>query len=256
METSIFNSNDYYEVNREERHFGYLFASSLIYERKFRHFFFSELVNPKLGKEFLRFEERFDIYFEVAMFRGYWNNLGNPRQYTPKLHADRKNAVQSFLDCFDINLDIDKHNLFWTGEPEDSKLGYPGHWSKNIIEKSDNTSENKDCLKRIRWACNTKPDLLIISGNNGLFIELKIESNIGVNRDGFNREKTQKDIIMLTNKIIPAYKNVNFERIMLERNNSDNSISWNDINKYDFENELLKNHFANMPGNNSGNVQQ
>jgi hypothetical protein len=236
----------YYQVNREERHFGCLLAAAIIYEENFRKFFF-ELVNKKF-KNFLDVNKEFDIYVEVAILRDFWFALGdvegiNYEKYKQNVHSKREDTIKKFLECFDTHLDINEEKLFWTKNPQTSILWYPGHWNENLIEQAN---AQKEILKRIKWACNAKPDLLLISGNNGLVIELKLESEKGKNKKGYVQEKTQDDIIKIIKGTIPAYKNYKFKRIVLDKKGS-NGISWTDLNGYEFDNELVKKHLSNMP---------
>jgi len=46
----MFNDKKFYEVNREERHFGFLLIASIIYDADFRMRFF-ELANEKVGQK-------------------------------------------------------------------------------------------------------------------------------------------------------------------------------------------------------------
>jgi len=45
----MFNNKEYFEVNREERHYGNLLISAIIFDAGFRDCFFN-LVNNKLNK--------------------------------------------------------------------------------------------------------------------------------------------------------------------------------------------------------------
>jgi hypothetical protein len=45
----MFNDKKYFEVNREERHFGNLLISSIIYDDTFRDYFF-DLINKKINQ--------------------------------------------------------------------------------------------------------------------------------------------------------------------------------------------------------------
>lgn len=75
-----------YEINREERHFEFLFPTALISCPEFRKVMFADLGSRA---SLLLNPMDFDIYAEVAILRDYWNKLGDHNQYTAELHARR-----------------------------------------------------------------------------------------------------------------------------------------------------------------------
>lgn len=251
----MFAEKAFYLVNREERHFGFLLISSIIYDKDFREYFFN-LINERLYDEpFVSMDvgipkivnpDDFDIYSEVALFRDYWNDLGDPNSYTKELHNNRKNIIEIFLENFGVNKTvIENYSMFWTGKIGESKLWFPGKWPIeliNLLQKEEKITDRG--LLRIRWACNAKPDLLIISKNYGLFIELKLESGIGTNDSGYNQEETQYDIMDLAKLTIPNFNNLDFKRIILDKQSG--IVNWDDI-KSKFTNELVKKHMLNLP---------
>jgi len=244
----MFNDKKYFEVNREERHFGFLLMAAVIYEHNFRKQFF-ELINNRIGREFLYNNNFDDIYGEVAIFRDYWNDLGDFKSAvnSDETNTKRRIIIEQFLEYFDISKDIiDKYSMFWTGKIGKSKLWFPGKWSFEDIEALQNEKKlkNKELL-RLRWACNAKPDVMIISKKSCLLIELKVESGIGTSSSGYNQEETQDDILKLANLTVPCFKYMNFERIMLT-NGKDGNINWNEIRGM-LTNELPIKHFENMP---------
>jgi len=122
-EYNMFADKKFYEVNREERHFGFLLIASVIYDDNFRRQFF-DLVNSRVGQNSFLDCADFDIYGEAAIFRDYWNDLGKfLRDDTDK----RREIIEIFLKHFGINKEvIDKYPMFWTGEIDKSKLWFPG----------------------------------------------------------------------------------------------------------------------------------
>jgi hypothetical protein len=242
----MFSKKSFYEVNREERHFGFLLMASVIYDNDFRKYFF-ELVNQSVCQElFLDFND-FDIYSEVALFRDYWKDLGDYGNYTQELCLQRKEIIGIFLEHFGIDKKIiDKYSMpFWTGGIG-SKLWFPGRWpvpSINIIQKEEGINDRQ--LLRLRWACNAKPDVLIVSKKSSVFIELKVESDLGASNYGYNQEETQIDIMDLVGKTIPVFKETKIKRIMLTKNEND-FITWDKIRSH-FNNALVKRHMENMP---------
>jgi hypothetical protein len=242
----MFAKKDFYMVNREERHFGFLLMASIIYDDDFRKYFFEE-INKNIGQELFLDHNDFDVYSEVAIFRDYWNDLGDYENYTQELHTQRKEIIEIFLDHFNINKKIiDNYAMFWTGRIDGSKLWFPGRWpvqSIDIIQKEENITDRQ--LLRLRWACNAKPDVMILSKKSGLFIELKMESELGANNYGYKQEETQFDILNLASKTVPIFKDTKFNRVMLTKNEN-NFITWDKIKKH-FKNDLVKKHMENIP---------
>jgi hypothetical protein len=214
----MFNDREYFEVNREERHFGNLLIASIIYDEKFRDYLFT-LINKRINKiNYL--QGNFDIYSETAILRDYFN--------------------------IDKRL-IEKYQVFWT---QKGYLWNPGHWTeKNSIKKIKQIQIDEkipnDNLCRIAWAFNAKPDLLLISNDNCLIIELKVESGIGKKDNGYNQMETQQDIIELVKISVPFFHNKQFEKIMLTKEMDKKNISWNELLEH-FNNELVKKHFKRI----------
>jgi hypothetical protein len=129
-------------------------------------------------------------------------------------------------------------------------LWNPGRWSekKNIsklkqIQIDEKIPDNKLC--RIAWAFNAKPDLLIISNDNCLFIELKLESGIGKNDNGYDQIETQQDIIDLINISVPFFCNKQIKKIILTKDLNENNIAWDELIEH-FTNDLVKKHFKRI----------
>jgi hypothetical protein len=66
-------------VNREERHFGFLFGSAVIHNLKFAQKVFDRY-NSVLGSDLDA--NPFNIFFEVAALRDYWCDLGRSDEYS------------------------------------------------------------------------------------------------------------------------------------------------------------------------------
>jgi len=246
----MFAEKEFYMVNREERHFGFLLFSSIIYDQSFREYFFN-LINERLCDGKFVNADDYDIYSEVALFRDYWDDLGDPNNYTKELDLKRRKIIEEFLQLdknnkIDISI-IDKYDMFWTDVRGKSKLRFPGQWrveSINSLQKEEKINNRQ--LIRIKWACNAKPDLLIISKKSALFIELKLESGFVRKKTGYDQQKTQKDIINLAKMTIPYFSNsdFNFNQIILDKHNG--KIRWDDI-KNIFKNDLVEKHMLNIP---------
>ena len=242
-----------YEINREERHFGFLFMSSIIFNDKFRAELFS-LFNERLDTSLD--PNDFDVYAEVAIFRDYWKSFGDYKKYTQELHLLRLAFLRKLLNSMKINSElIKKEDLFWTKGIETSKLWYPGRWHKEKIRKIEGKHGiDEKMLWRCRWLCNAKPDVMIQSGNNILFIEIKVESGMGSTEEGYNQEQTQEDIIRVGKKLICWMQNTNSQRINLSHAEEEKGILWQDIlqilSKHEGTgsgHEMIMKHLSNMP---------
>lgn len=210
---------NHYEINREERHFGFLFLSAILSNPSFRKQLFSLLnSNAKLTLN----HECFDVYAEIAVFRDLWNSLGSHRDYdggtSGELHQKRFNMLKGILDAMQIDSSlVNQEDLFWTGKIGDSKLWFPGKWSHSKIEDLEVRlhREKEKPLYRCRWLCNAKPDIMIQSGTEVLFIEVKVESGMGSNERGYSQEQTQRDIINVGKEIFDWMDNGHVKRINL-----------------------------------------
>jgi len=227
----MFTDKKFFEINREERNYGFLLLSSLIYEENFRREFLAILKKKSHHlSEIIEISAPIDIYAEVALFRDYWFDFGDQKNYTPELHQSRLTTISEILESFSINSNIIENNdLFWTGKIGESKLWYPGRWEIakiHKVQKQENLINNE--LLRIRWASNAKPDILITSNNWAAFIELKIESGIGENQYGYNQRKTLLDIITIAKKTIPSFHNLHIDSFIISKNKP-NSIKWTDF---------------------------
>jgi hypothetical protein len=227
----MFNDNPYIKVNREERHFGFLFGSALIHNREFADKIF-EKYNSLLGSNLS--SESFDIYFEVAALRDYWCDLGKSSEYSPETHTKRRTVLNTILEKrgYDPYL-IDRKKVFWTnGNIGKGKLWCPSEWDiKEIknIEKSENKPEND--LVSLRWCFNAKPDILIVSNSSALFIEIKVESGGGKSNLGYDQLKIQEEISYWMNHLIPSYRTIRFYNSSLTLNDElqFKGLKWIDI---------------------------
>jgi hypothetical protein len=239
----LFNDKEYFKVNRAERHFGNLLKACIIYDEYFRKDFFN-LVNDLTERDFLG--DEFDIYSEFAILRDYWKDL---RKTPPKIKERQRTIIDSLFKKFDIDKTIiDKEpSLFLTKGK--GRLLFPGSWNETElkrIEEDHSMKENELC--RIKWAFNAKPDLLIISNDNCLMIEIKLESAVDE-----GQLKTQEDLMKFMQLSIPYLVNKNFKHlfIMKDKNIKGDDIPWSKIielivnsNK---SNEMVKKHFENSP---------
>lgn len=242
----MFNNRPFHEVNREERHFGFLLFSEIIHNSEFRSFIFDKINNYLKSEKYLN-EDNYDIFSEVALFRDYWYDLGKYKKYDQELHNKRKAVISELLLKFNVSDEIiDKYGVFWSANIGTSKLWYPGKWAIALLKEIQDTehiSENK--LLRIRWAYNAKPDFLITSGSNAVFIELKVESGIGDNSEGYNQVETQNDILSLVKMTIPFFKDFTLNRILISDKDTE-VIKWSELISKIPTNSLARKHLDNL----------
>ncbi len=245
----------HYHINREERHFGFLFFTALISNSVFREEIFA-LMNER-GAMQLNAEE-FDVYAEVAIFRDHWNALGNHNNYNAELHSKRLEVLSDILEANHIETSvIYQHDMFWTGSIGASKLWYPGKWSERKIQEIETAHEMQEKeLWRCRWLCNAKPDVMIHSGNDVLFIEIKVESGMGFASNGYEQGRTQEDIIKTGKQVIDWMKYANVQRMTLTHLDDPLGITWQEVvdlygrtrTRSDPGAEMIERHLRHMPG--------
>ncbi len=245
---------NFFQINREERHFGFLFLTAIISNNEFRKSLF-KIINSRLSTS-LHYDE-FDVYAEVAIFRDYWNSLGDQNKYNKELHQKRIDVLTRILKTMELDEKIiHNEDIFWTGIVGESKLWFPGRWAESKIRRveKNKTIEDKK-LWRCRWLCNAKPDVMIQSGNNLLFIEIKVESGIGTTDEGYNQEQTQNDIVKVGSDIFDWMGNSDIKRINLSHIAETNGITWGEvINTYrktklssDIGAEMIERHLSYIP---------
>ena len=220
----MFSKKKYFEVNREERHFGFLLFSEILNNDEFRNRFFCS-VNEK--KKCNLNPDSFEVYSEVAALRDYWFNLGDSIKYDESTHQKRFEVLTQILSSIGYSdLDIETNDVFWTTKnPETRKLWCPSSW--NIKEIEALKRKGKD-LAPIRWCFNAKPDLMIDSPDCCVFIELKVESGIGRNQFGYDQKDTQEKISKMMKQLIPLYSNSQFFNTSLELETKD-GITWREV---------------------------
>ncbi len=238
---------NFFEVNREERHFGFLFMTAILTYPEFRKVFF-KLLNERTG---LTLDPNdFEVYAEPAIFRDYWYDLGNHNNYDKELKKKREEMLKKFLNAIAPNkyfIANDKYDFFMTKKKGVRKLWFPGKWATNKIREIEqkNGVEGK-ILMRIKWLCNAKPDLMIRSKKNLLLIEIKVESKMGstkvvydkINPNDpiiYNQKATQEDILKGVHACIDGMSNPNLQRIDLNNEKNDNEgnykFYWKEIQK-------------------------
>ena len=246
----MFPDLPYYKVNREERHFGFLFLSALVTNTQVQKRLI-DYINTKISGR-LDYQQ-IDVYAEVTLFRDYWRALGDPARYTPEIHSQRLQIFVRMLETMGLDPSlIDVEPVFWTGKPGNSKLFYPGKWGKEKIKAAEKKYDlvEKE-LWRLRWACNAKPDVMIEDPRNIVFIEIKVESDFGSSENGYNQLQTQEDILLLGKAVIPSFASKNTELTTLTQGGP--NLVWSDIINILSESPdaeifaLAKRHLKSMP---------
>lgn len=252
----LFNDVPFYKVNREERHFGFLVMAALICCKSSRAElikYINRIANSNLHCESL------NVYAEVSLFRDYWFNLGDATIYDINTHKRRFGIFTNMLAVMNVDCSaIDTEDVFWTGKPKESKLYYPGKWTREKIHKSEyRLGLKKRELWRLRWACNAKPDILLEDEKTMVFVEIKVESGFGHGYEGYSQRETQEDIINLGKATIPKMGNKVVKLTSLTQ--TGNEMVWNEIKKIinniepsesDFS--MITRHLNNMPNIDDG----
>lgn len=219
----MFNDKSYLSINREERFFCVLFAHALLASSTYRSRIV-EVLNQRfdVSLDALALE----VYLEVAALRDYWNDLGDPMVYSLETHQRRREVLNAIMEMESIDpAIIDKNGLFWTSQPG-SKLWNPGRWDCDRLEEA-----GLGQLKRVRWAFNAKPDILLMSPSGGLVIEAKLESGEGrKEKSGYKQLETQGLIVRLWKAFIPRFAFVREKPITLKLvNDSATGLMWKEL---------------------------
>jgi hypothetical protein len=238
----MFNNKPYYQVNREERHFGFLFASALIHNKEFRKKIF-EAYNKEVGSALVHEDGQFDIYLEVAALRDYWNDLyekeGMGKTDYQKADGQKKKILDKLIEGKYLDpIILSREDIFRT-PPNQNRKGYiwfPGQWNAQKLLELENDPQHKGKLISIRWAFNAKPDILIVSGKSALIIEVKLESSEGKKDTGYNQLDTQRLIAKLMSELVPEYIGVDIlcaslapKKFIGTPDNKFDGLSWSEV---------------------------
>lgn len=191
-------NDPYHKFNREERHLAAILFHLLQDYENVR----SLLTLAKLDWE-IRSQEEFGIYFEYALIRDLWAEIGPPRpsQATPAMQrAERDEAnrkkhavilgilrtqfqleIIGHLEMLKRSEDILAFNKFFTGSPKYLKeIVSPSKWRIDALAGGEPRLSDTEVMTaaKIKWAFNAKPDLVIHTDcNHALCLELKLESD-------------------------------------------------------------------------------
>lgn len=244
----------HFEINREERHFGFLLLAALISNSGFRRAIF-HTINSQFSISLN--DQEFDIYAEVAIFRDYWESLNRKCEDAEALTQGKRKIVCGILESMALDQSmVDRESLFWTGATGESKIRFPGKWlgaKINEVESQNNIRPLE--LWRCKWLCNAKPDIMIESGDDILFIEVKVESGMAISSKGYRQEQTQEDIIKAGRRVIPWMNRPRINRIDLTHTAQAKGILWSRvIDEYnrcktanDSGAEMIGRHFNFLP---------
>jgi hypothetical protein len=221
----MFSKKKYFEVNREERHFGFLLLSEMLNNDEFRNRFFCS-VNEK--KNCNLNPDSFEVYSEVAALRDYWFNLGDSIKYDESTRQKRFEVLTQILSSIGYSdLDIETNDVFWTTKNlETRKLWSPSNWNIEEIKKLE---KEKNDLVSIRWCFNAKPDFMIDCHEHVVFLELKVESGEGANEFGYSQFEIQKKISNFMKLLIPEYQNSTFFHTTLQLKSEHGNLSWKEV---------------------------
>ena len=204
----------YHQVNREERFYCMLIAHCLLSSKSARDGF-AKVIHDDTGLPGIFSDTRdFEVFVEVAALRDYWRELGDPKRYDSGIEQARRAFLHKALEwANELDSDAEKGwsrtspdlldktlgSPFWTKKRDKSpgKLCSPALWPIEQLNKKDSSRPCVERLKRLRWAFNAKPDLLVLAGEHGVLIETKVESGSGSNKDGYKQLPTQGNILSL-----------------------------------------------------------
>lgn len=227
----MFNPKSYLSVNREERFYCFLFVHALLSSTSYR----KRVIACIRDRRSVELDPAaLEVFVEVAALRDFWNDLGDPREYSRKTHERRLATILAIMRMESIDPSkIDECPVFWTGMPG-SKLWNPGRWDVRKLEEAGLSQ-----LKRIRWAFNAKPDILLLSPRAGLVIEAKVEAGEGrVEEVGYEQLETQRLIIRLWKTLIPGFECVAAEPATLKLVNDRGNLTWEDLIPGEGENDV------------------
>ena len=217
----MFTSKPYWQINREERFYCFLFGHALLSSRQVRENF-TQMAESKFSISMD--PDNFEVYVEAAVLRDYWHDLGNPIEYSEKTHTNRREVLDAILKEYKLpGTTLEVFDLFWT-TPNRTKLWSPSRWSIGTLQ-----SNGLDNLIPVKWAFNSKPDIVIVSDSTVLLIEAKVESSEGRDgQSGYRQFEVQELVSKLMKLLIPEFQNMVFWNTSLEVK-TEGGISWGEI---------------------------
>ncbi|MCS6127870.1 hypothetical protein G3485_12820 [Shewanella baltica] len=220
----MFPELSFRDVNREEQAYCSLFAHALIASSEVRDFFFNKCGIELKGEEV-------EVYVEPAPLRDYWYALGDPKKHSKATEMARKQVLSQFIEHYQVGLDIDETDFFWTVNTKSSngkgKLRSPGIWESENIRQAE-----LERLFILKYAFNSKLDIMLLTESHVIFIEAKLESaesSYGVSR--FTQTEIQNEIGKLITEFIPAFKPLKYLRFTLGFK-AKPDISWHEVHQW------------------------
>lgn len=182
-------------INREERFFCSLLTHGLLSSPTMRQRFYRRVLE-ETGIELGSGPGETEVYSEVAWLRDHWRNLGDPRKWTAQLQQDRIDFVARCLAPLSRDVsDVEGERFLWTSGKA-PKVVSPGRWPLAAL------GDDKQ-LKLLKWAFNSKPDFLLVSGASAVIIEAKVESGPGKGSSGFAQDEVQQVLQALIPAVAP-----------------------------------------------------
>jgi hypothetical protein len=177
-----------------------------------------------------------ECYVEVAA----WHALGDHKKWSQILYEARRDlllalvrspsacAYAGTVDEFEELLQA--NSLFWTGGPG-TKLVSPGRWPLGAIGSvSTEVLGGAKNLRALKWAWNSKPDLLLLSRRAGVLIEAKAASGFGGNsQTGFDQQRVQQLIAELFPIVTQGLVDEPLRRITLTNKATQASVTWREL---------------------------
>lgn len=223
------------DINREERFFCAVLLHVLLTPGPSQHRVL-DLLNATAGSNDL-YPEDLEAYVEVAALRDAWYALGDHNKYTPAVHAARLEVLHDLLraacgvtaDANELDALIHGHCFFWS-TPARKKLHSPGRWPLKQLQAATAFNDHTR-LMGLKWAFNAKPDLLLLSGQQGVLVEAKAASTFSKNHAvGYDQESVQDLIAVLFPVVTRGLVEAPLRRITLTNvAHGDTGVMWSDI---------------------------
>lgn len=184
--------------------------------------------------------EDVQCYVEVAALRDAWRALGDHKKWSQDLYAARRELLRALAASpaaadykgspDDFEHLVQKHSFFWTSGPG-SKLVSPGRWPLAAIQSAtQNVLGGPENLKALKWAFNSKPDVLALSRGEGMLIEAKAASGFGGNgQTGFDQQRVQQLIAELFPIVTQGLVRAPLRRITLTNKQGQASVTWQQL---------------------------
>ncbi|MGX9967099.1 hypothetical protein ACVFYP_27500 [Roseomonas sp. F4] len=212
-------------------------------EAHFAAMLFCELRKPSVvGSRFLALldatQERpvgpiREVFVEPAPFRDVWKSLSD---------AERWPLVQRLLHWVDPT--VDTAQIASMFDEVRDLLRSPASWS------TDEMRAASPLVERLRFMFLARPDLLVITTECALWVELKVESSTPSRRQGYWQPETQRHIAEAARLIVPELANLRPLNVMIQRepNTEHLHLTWQQIVGDEWDYDILKPRRRGRPG--------